>query len=73
MLDGGCGGYFRLVVLFGGDWDLNLSALLLCSRSGYLNLDKFSNPIKNFSYSSKYFNRWCSKKLVDRIFYMEGL
>ena len=54
MLGGGGGEYFMLVVLIGGDWDQNLSvlllrsrsafllrsrsALLLCSRSGYLHL-----------------------------------
>ena len=38
VLGGGGGGYFMLVVMVGGDWDQNLSALLLRSRSGYLNL-----------------------------------
>ena len=47
MLGGDGGGYFMLVVLVGGDWVQNLSALLLrnrsalllCSRSDYLNLN----------------------------------
>ena len=36
MLGGGGGGYFMLVVLVGGDWEQNLSALLLRSRSALL-------------------------------------
>ena len=47
MLGGGGVGYFMLVVLIGGDREQSLSALLLrsrsafllCSRSGYLNLE----------------------------------
>ena len=38
MLGSGGGGKFMLVLVFGGYREQNLSALLLCSRSGYLNL-----------------------------------